>query len=169
MLRLDWNLLLTVINLLILYFLRKKFLFGRVNKVIEERRQLIEKQFADAKAAQETADELKAEYETKLAAAGEERENILAQAKAQAQAESERRLAETDAELEQKRRRAEADMAVERANALREMKSEIASLVIDAAAKVVDDQDTKDTIRNDRKLYDKFIAEAGEANGVKIQ
>ena len=57
-------------------------------------------------------------------------------------------------------------MAVERANALREMKSEIASLVIDAAAKVVDDQDT---IRNDRKLYDKFIAEAGEANGVKIQ
>ena len=156
MLRLDWNLLFTVINLLFLYFLMKKFLFGRVNKVIEERRQLIEKQFADAKAAQDTADELKAEYETKLAAAGEERENILAQAKAQAQAESERRLAE-------------ADMAVERANALREMKSEIASLVIDAAAKVVDDQDTKDTIRNDRKLYDKFIAEAGEANGVKIQ
>lgn len=169
MLRLDWNLLFTVINLLFLYFLMKKFLFGRVNKVIEERRQLIEKQFADAKAAQDTADELKAEYETKLAAAGEERENILAQAKAQAQAESERRLAETDAELEQKRRRAEADMAVERANVLREMKSEIASLVIDAAAKVVDDQDTKDTIRNDRKLYDKFIAEAGEANGVKIQ
>ena len=169
MLRLDWNLLFTVINLLFLYFLMKKFLFGRVNKVIEERRQLIEKQFADAKAAQDTADELKAEYETKLAAAGEARENILAQAKAQAQAESERRLAETDAELEQKRRRAEADMAVERANALREMKSEIASLVIDAAAKVVDDQDTKDTIRNDRKLYDKFIAEAGEANGVKIQ
>ena len=168
MLRLDWNLLFTVINLLFLYFLMKKFLFGRVNKVIEERRQLIEKQFADAKAAQDTADELKTEYETKLAAAGEERENILAQAKAQAQAESERRLAETDAELEQ-RRRAEADMAVERANALREMKSEIASLVIDAAAKVVDDQDTKDTIRNDRKLYDKFIAEAGEANGVKIQ
>ena len=167
MLRLDWNLLFTVINLLFLYFLMKKFLFGRVNKVIEERRQLIEKQFADAKAAQDTADELKAEYETKLAAAGEERENILAQAKAQAQAES--GLAETDAELEQKRRRAEADMAVERANALREMKSEIASLVIDAAAKVVDDQDTKDTIRNDRKLYDKFIAEAGEANGVKIQ
>ena len=166
MLRLDWNLLFTVINLLFLYFLMKKFLFGRVNKVIEERRQLIEKQFADAKAAQDTADELKAEYETKLVAAGEERENILAQAKAQAQAESERRLAETDAELEQKRRRAEADMAVERANALREMKSEIASLVIDAAAKVVDDQDT---IRNDRKLYDKFIAEAGEANGVKIQ
>ena len=164
MLRLDWNLLFTVINLLFLYFLMKKFLFGRVNKVIEERRQLIEKQFADAKAAQDTADEMKAEYE--LAAAGEERENILAQAKAQAQAESERRLAETDAELEQKRRRAEADMAVERANALREMKSEIASLVIDAAAKVVDDQDT---IRNDRKLYDKFIAEAGEANGVKIQ
>ena len=51
-------------------------------------------------------------------------------------------------------------------NALREMKSEIATLVIDAAAKAVGDRNTE---QQDKLLYDKFIAEAGEAHGGKIQ
>ena len=67
---------------------------------------------------------------------------------------------------EEERRRAEETMAVERANALRDMKSEIATLVIDAAAKAVGDRNTE---QQDRMLYDKFIAEAGEAHGGKIQ
>ena len=80
--------------------------------------------------------------------------------------QGEKLLAEADAELEQKRRRAEETMAVERANALRDMKSEIAALVIDAAAKAVGDRNTE---QQDRMLYDQFIAEAGEAHGGKIQ
>ena len=140
MLRLDINLLFTVINLLVLYFFAKKFLFGRVNQILEERKALIEKKFADAKTAQDTADGMKTEYEGKLAAA--------------------------ETELEQKRRRAEETMAVERANALRDMKSEIATLVIDAAAKAVGDRNTEE---QDKLLYDQFIAEAGEAHGGKTQ
>lgn len=34
MLRLDINLVFTVINLLVLYFFMRKFLFGRVNKIL---------------------------------------------------------------------------------------------------------------------------------------
>ena len=49
MLRLDVvNLVCTVLNLLILYFLMKKFLFGRVNNIIKERQELINKQFEEA-------------------------------------------------------------------------------------------------------------------------
>ena len=166
MLRLDINLVFTVINLLVLYFFMRKFLFGRVNKIVEERKALIEKQFADAEAAQNEADSMKTEYENKLAAAAGEGEEIIARAKAEAKEQGEKLLAEADAELEQKRRRAEETMAVERANALRDMKSEIAALVIDAAAKAVGDRNTE---QQDRMLYDQFIAEAGEANGVKIQ
>jgi len=109
---------------------------------------------------------MKTEYEGKLAAAQGEGEEIIARAKAEAKEQSEKLLAATDAELEQKRRRAEETMAVERANALRDMKSEIATLVIDAAAKAVGDRNTE---QQDRMLYDKFIAEAGEAHGGKIQ
>ncbi len=114
----------------------------------------------------EKADGMKTEYEGKLAAAQGEGEEIIARAKAEAKEQSEKLLAATDAELEQKRRRAEETMAVERANALRDMKSEIATLVIDAAAKAVGDRNTE---QQDRMLYDKFIAEAGEAHGGKIQ
>ena len=166
MLRLDINLVFTVINLLVLYFFMRKFLFGRVNKIVEERKALIEKQFADAEAAQNEADSMKTEYENKLAAAAGEGEEIIARAKAEAKEQGEKLLAEADAELEQKRRRAEETMAVERANALRDMKSEIAALVIDAAAKAVVDRNTE---QQDRMLYDQFIAEAGEAHGGKIQ
>lgn len=166
MLRLDINLLFTVINLLVLYFFAKKFLFGRVNQILEQRKALIEKKFADAKTAQDTADGMKTEYEGKLAAAAGEGEEIIARAENEARLQSEKMLAAAETELEQKRRRAEETMAVERANALRDMKSEIATLVIDAAAKAVGDRNTE---QQDRMLYDKFIAEAGEAHGGKIQ
>ena len=166
MLRLDINLLFTVINLLVLYFFAKKFLFGRVNQILEERKALIEKKFADAKTAQDTADGMKTEYEGKLAAAAGEGKEIIARAENEARLQSEKMLAAAATELEQKRRRAEETMAVERANALREMKSEIATLVIDAAAKAVGDRNTE---QQDKLLYDKFIAEAGEAHGGKIQ
>ena len=86
MLRLDINLVFTVINLLVLYFFMRKFLFGRVNKILEERKALIEKQFADAKTAQDAADGMKTEYEGKLAAAQGEGEEIIARAKAEASA-----------------------------------------------------------------------------------
>lgn len=166
MLRLDINLLFTVINLLVLYFFAKKFLFGRVNQILEERKALIEKKFADAKTAQDTADGMKTEYEGKLAAAAGEGKEIIARAENEARLQSEKMLAAAETELEQKRRRAEETMAVERANALRDMKSEIATLVIDAAAKAVGDRNTEE---QDKLLYDQFIAEAGEAHGGKIQ
>jgi len=166
LLRFDWNLLFTVINLLVLYFLMRKFLFGRVNKIIDARKTLIDKQFSDAKEAQENVDAMKTEYENKLAEAREEGSKIVAEARVKAKEESERLLAAADEDLARKRSAAEEELKVERANAMREMKKEIASLVVDAAAKVVDDQNT---IENNQKLYDKFLAEAGEANGSKLQ
>ena len=48
MLRLDINLVFTIINLLVLYFLLKKFLFKPVNTIIEQREEAIKKQFDEA-------------------------------------------------------------------------------------------------------------------------
>ena len=39
MLRLDWNLLFNIINLIILYALMKRFLFKPVNAILEKRQQ----------------------------------------------------------------------------------------------------------------------------------
>ena len=55
MLRLDSNILWTIINLLILYVIARKFLFGPVRKVLAARQAEIDKQFADARTAQPEA------------------------------------------------------------------------------------------------------------------
>ena len=50
MLRLDWNLLFTVINLLLLFVLMKIFLFKPVQKIIAARQAEADKQFDEAAA-----------------------------------------------------------------------------------------------------------------------
>lgn len=49
MLRLDWNLLFTVINILILYFILMKFLLKPINNVIQKRKDNINGQIENAK------------------------------------------------------------------------------------------------------------------------
>ena len=48
MLRLDWNILFNIINILILYFLLKRFLFKPVNGILEKRQQEADSIFAQA-------------------------------------------------------------------------------------------------------------------------
>ena len=42
MLRFDFNVIFTIINLLVLYFLMKKFLFDKVNNIIQQRQQMVD-------------------------------------------------------------------------------------------------------------------------------
>ena len=57
----------TIINLLVLYFFFRKFLFGRVNAVLEQREQLIEKEIGEAEEKNQKAEAMQKEYEDKLA------------------------------------------------------------------------------------------------------
>ncbi|MDD7076556.1 MAG: ATP synthase F0 subunit B, partial [Lachnospiraceae bacterium] len=64
MLRLDWNILFNIINILILYFLLKRFLFKPVNGILEKRQQEADSIFAQANEKEAQAQESKAQYET---------------------------------------------------------------------------------------------------------
>ena len=77
MLRVDINLVFTIINLLVLYLLMKKFLFGPVVAVMEKRKAMIEEQFANAAAAEKNANELKSQYEDTLKTANADADNII--------------------------------------------------------------------------------------------
>ena len=50
MLSLNISLVYVIINLLIFYFLMKKFLFGPVHRILDERQKLIAEEMAQAKA-----------------------------------------------------------------------------------------------------------------------
>ena len=44
LLRIDWNVIFTIVNLIVLYLGLRKFLIGPVTKVMDQRKQLIEGQ-----------------------------------------------------------------------------------------------------------------------------
>ena len=84
MLRLDINLVFTIINLIVLFVLMRIFLFKPVNNIIAKREEAIRKQFDDADAAEKEAENLKTEYEASLAGAKDESARLITEAKEKA-------------------------------------------------------------------------------------
>ena len=77
----------TVLNLLILYVVLRKLLFGRVNRILEERAALVEKELSSAERQKAQAEEMRKEYEDQLAQAHAQAAKIVDQAKARGEQE----------------------------------------------------------------------------------
>ena len=151
MLRFDMNFLYTMINLIVLAFLLKKFLIKPVTDIMEKRRQLIKDGLKNAQNAQEDAMKMKEEYAQALGGAKEESVRIVEKARKDAKSEYERIVKEADARA--------GSIRVEREQTMNALQSEIAGLAMTAAAKIVADQ-----AGNNQAIYDKFLEEVGEAH-----
>lgn len=90
MLSLDWNLLFTVVNLVIFYILMKKFVWNKVLGAMDKRQSKIDQQFKDADEDRRAAGALKTEYEGRLAGADEESARLIADAKVTAKAKADK-------------------------------------------------------------------------------
>ena len=159
MIKIDINLVFTIINLLVLYLLMKKFLFGPIINVMDQRKAMIDQQFAEAKERQDNAKELQEQYEGALKSAKEESYQIMEQAKKEAKAQAENTVKETEARVDAMLAKAQEDIRMERENAMRQMKGDVASLAMEAAAKIIGKNSGAD---QDLSLYDQFIEEAGD-------
>lgn len=155
MLRVDINLLFTVINLLILVFVVWKFLLKPVNKIIQARQEEAEQGFKEAQEKQKEAEEIKANYEMTLKGADMEKEQILKDCRTQAGKEYDRVLAEAREDAEKIVEEARKAAHAEKQHALKEAQEEIANLVAEATEKIAA-ANTKSPER-DRELYDQFI------------
>ena len=144
MLQLDvWNVLFTVINLLILFVLMRIFLYKPVQKIIAARQAEADKQFDEAAAKQSEAEELKTKYEAVLSDAENEKKKVVTDAH------------KTASQIKDD---AEAEAISQKEQILKKAEKEIADMVVDAAAKVVgsNSADTK------AALYDTFLNKAGD-------
>ena len=133
-----WNILWTVVNLLVLYLVFKKFLFKPVMKVINAREDMIKQQFDGAKKSQEEADALKASYDEKIESAK------AVNARNRAQEEHEAALEKTRKETEVMLEKAKADIATEKEKATEAAQADIARLALIAARKIVKTGDAHD-------------------------
>ena len=148
MLRIDINLLFTVINLIIIYVIIRKLLFKPVKKIIAQREAEINKQYEDAKATQDNAAALKVQYEQALSGAQEEKAAVISDARVKAGAEYDRIVtdAKTAADKEQEK-------------TIKQAKDQIEELVVAATAKVVASGQGEAA---DRELYNQFLTKTGE-------
>lgn len=158
LLRIDWNVIFTIVNLIVLYLGLRKFLIGPVTKVMDQRKQLIEGQMADARHVNEQANELKAQYEDALKQAHEESAQIVEKARKSAQAEYESRM---DAEAQKIIANAHKSIDLEREKTVQELQSQIAGLAMAATAKVLGDTDQA---AQNKLMYEQFLAKTGGLN-----
>ena len=159
MIKIDINLVFTIINLLVLYLLMKKFLFVPIIKVMDVRKAMIDQQFAGAKEQEDQAKALKEQYEGALKSAREESFQIMEQARKEAKAQADKTVEDTQAKVSAMLAKAQEDINTERENAMRQMKDDVASLAMEAAGKIIGKNSGAD---QDLSLYDQFIEKAGD-------
>lgn len=144
-----WNLLFTVINILVLYWIFRKFLFQPVMKVINSREELVKQQFENAKKNQDVAEQMKTEYQDKLKTAHVQAEEIIIHAKQRAENEHDQMLLKTREESERMLERAKSDIKSEQVKAKQEVSAEIAKLAMIAAKKILETGELHDAASNE--------------------
>lgn len=154
-----WTALFVLLNTLALFAVAKKFLFGPVMKMIEDRQKEIDDMYDAAGKAQSSAAALESEYQLKLSAAAETSERMVKDAVARGQHREEEIIRQANREADAIRSKAAADIAQEKKKAINDAKDEISEMAMAIAGKVVgrvlSDADQA-------SLVDHFIDELGE-------
>ena len=155
------NLVITIINILVLYLLLRKFLYKPVMGIIEKRDEMIKTQLETAKKTEQDAMQLKAQYENWLNDAHDESLRIVENSKARAQEEYSRIVKEADEQAGKIIDNARKTVELDREKAVRGMEKEVANLALVAVSKMLGEQ--KNAAAN-QALYGQFLSQVGEQN-----
>ena len=157
--KIDINLVFTIINLIVLYLLMKKFLFGPIIGVMEKRKSMINEQFASAEKTTTEANQLKGQYEDALKSAKEESFSIVEQAKDEAKVQADSIVKRANDQAGQILEKARRDISTEQEAAMKAMEGKVAELAMDAASRIMG---KKNDEAQDMSLYDQFLEGAGD-------
>ena len=149
-----WTMLFAWINLLILYIVLKKILFRPIKNMIDSRQKEVDDMYDNAHKAEESAEQMKADYEAKLKRANEESEEILKSAVRRAQLREEEILRDANAKAARTRARAEEQIELEKKKALNDIKDEISGIAADIAGAVIEREVSPD---EHAEIIDAFI------------
>ena len=155
-----WTIILQICNLLLTIWLFKKFLLKPVQKILEQRQQLVNADLDAAEAAKTQAQQAKEEYTRSLEGAKEEAAELVRSAARTAQTRSEQIILDAKEEAAAIRAKASDDIARERKNAVNEIKNDISDIAVSIAAKVVEKEISE---QDHEKLISDFIDRMGDA------
>lgn len=155
-----WNVVISLGNLALLYWLMKKFLYGPVRSMIAKRQAEIDAQYAAAAEAERTATADKALYAQKLSLARNEADGILRKAAADAERNGARIVGEARDKADGIVRQAQTQAELE----MRKAEAEVRRQIADVSTALTEQMLRREIREEDhRDLIDSFLQEMGEA------
>ena len=146
----------TIVCFLVALFVLKRFAFGPIQTLIDERRERIRRSLEEAEGAREEARKLLEEHRKLIGQARTEAEEILSEARQVAKGMQERVKEETEVDRQRRLDETKRQIEAETRRALEAIRAEVAELSLFAAEKVtrksLDDKDQ-------RRLIDEAIGE----------
>jgi F-type H+-transporting ATPase subunit b len=127
----------TIVCFLITLWVLKRFAFGPIQKMLDDRREQIRRSIEDAETARDEARKLLEEHRELMNQARSDAEQILAEARQTAVSMEQRMRAETETERQRRLEETRREIAAETARALEQIRSEVADLTLEATAIVV--------------------------------
>lgn len=126
-----------IIAFLILFFVLKKFLWGTILGVIDERRKSIEYAYQEVEEEKRKAEMLRRQLEDRLAKISEEERKLMEDAAREARKLAEEIRADAEAERERILARARSEIEREREKLIVQLNNYVADLSIDIAEKLI--------------------------------
>jgi F-type H+-transporting ATPase subunit b len=127
----------TIVAFFITFFVLKRYAFGPIQKMIDERREQIRRSIEEADNARREARELLEEHRSLIGQARGEAEQILAEARKTRDSMEQRMREETETERQRRLEETRREIAAETARALEQIRSEVADLTLEATSIVV--------------------------------
>ena len=153
-----WQILISLVNLLLLTLIVKKFLFKPVKKVMDQRKAAIDADYEQARAAREEAEESRQNYAAAMAAVRQTSDQLIAEATRAAEHRSSEIVEEARERATDIRRQAEADAVLERKKAEEDMRREIADVSTRLTGVLLKREINEE---DHRALIDSFLQEIG--------
>ncbi len=156
-----WTILASLLNLVIIFLILKRFLFKPVVRVVSKREEMVAAKMQAAEDAMECANRDREAYAARLESAEEDATEIIRCATAAANRTEEEMLAAAQARVATMMRKADEDIAQEKKRALAEIKGEVSDISLSIAERVVAREINEE---DHRTLIDTFIREVGETD-----
>jgi F-type H+-transporting ATPase subunit b len=144
----------TIVCFLIALFVLKKYAFGPIQKMIDERRDQIRRSIEEADNARKEARQLLEEHKALMQEARGQAEQIIAEARKTRESMELRMREETEAERQRRLEETRREIAAETARALEQIRAEVADLTLEATSIVVGKKLDSD---RDRELISQAI------------
>ena len=161
LLTINWNLLFSLITVVVLVLILKKFFFEKVHQFMEARHQQVVNTLQEAQTTREEAQQKLEEYEAQMAFAESEKREIIKKAMQEAQAQAGAVLETASKEAGQVREQTRREIERDKMIAKKELQREIGDMAVLAAGKIIGEELNP---KRQAEVVEKIIEEAEDSS-----